>query len=373
MRSTKKPANQRLVKPAFPAVDELDVFKQLRNDVKNIVRQQEPTRRGEILFKAFFFPLLYFAVYAGTLYWGRNPAAFYTGYFLMGLMIVFVFLNTIHDAAHGTIFRGKWANRTYIYLFDLMGANSFVWRLRHVRFHHNYPNVKDWDTDLEQSPIVKIFRDAEHSPLHRYQHLYAPIIYPMYLFNWLLVRDFRDFFEKDRTVRRLIDIPRKEYLKLFFFKFIFLFYLIILPKMVLDIHWGQALTAFCILMFTASIFSLTVLLTAHPNTENTFPSPDEHNQLPHSWMMHMLVTTNDVTHDNLFTRFFMGCFHFHVAHHLFPNVNHVYYPEITARLRQLAREHDLPYRAFPLPTALYNHYRLLKQNRIREDIFEETM
>lgn len=372
--STQKPiADRDPVKPIFAAKEEHAVFKQLRREVKEIVKHLEPKRRKEILAKAFLFPTGYFLIYATALYWGANPQALYTCYFLLGLMIIFIFLNTIHDAVHGTIFKSKWANRLYIHLFDLMGANSYVWQLRHVRFHHNYPNVQDWDTDLEQSPIIKIFRNSDHSPLHKYQHLYFPFIYPFYLFNWLLVRDFRDFFEKNRTVRRLIDIPRIEYVKLFFFKSLFIFYLIMLPKIFLDISWGQVLTAFLIMTFTASIFSLTVLLTAHPNTENSFPLPDDNNQLPHSWMMHMLLTTNDATHDNFFTRFFMGCFHFHVAHHLFPNVNHVYYPEITARLKEVSKKYGLPYRTFPLTKSLADHYRLLKQNAIEADIFEETM
>jgi linoleoyl-CoA desaturase len=61
-------------------------------------------------------------------------------------------------------------------------------------------------------------------------------------------------------------------------------------------------------------------------------------------MMHMFTTTNDVKHDNWFTRFFMGSFNFHVVHHLFPNVNHVYYPEVTVLLQQYAKKYALPYR-----------------------------
>ena len=97
------------------------------------------------------------------------------------------------------------------------------------------------------------------------------------------------------------------------------------------------------------------------------------NKMPHSWMMHMMLTTNDITHNNFFTRFFMGCFNYHVVHHLFPNVSHVYYPEITKRLKTLSKQYQLPYREYSLITSLKNHYRLLKKNRMVENIFEETM
>jgi linoleoyl-CoA desaturase len=170
-----------------------------------------------------------------------------------------------------------------------------------------------------------------------------------------------------------VAVPAAEYWKMILFKIFFLFYMIVFPKMILPVGWQHIGIAFLIFLFTASGFSLLVLLSPHANTANAFPLPDENNRLPHSWMMHMLLTTNDVTHDNFFTRFFMGCFNFHVAHHLFPNVNHVYYPEITQRLKELSARHGLPYREFSLFSSLLGHYRLLKKNSVRENIFEEAM
>ena len=127
------------------------------------------------------------------------------------------------------------------------------------------------------------------------------------------------------------------------------------------------------MLFTASVFSLMVLLSPHANTSSEFPLPDEANSLPHHWMMHMLTTTNDVTNDNWFIRFFMGCFNYHVAHHLFPNVNHIYYPEVTGLLKKYAEKYNLPYRQYSLGDSLGKHYQLLKTNGVTEDIFEETM
>ncbi|HVX49149.1 MAG TPA: fatty acid desaturase, partial [Chitinophagaceae bacterium] len=119
--------------------------------------------------------------------------------------------------------------------------------------------------------------------------------------------------------------------------------------------------------------SLIVLLSPHATPESEFPVPDDNNVLPNSWFIHQLSTTNDVLNDNWFVRFFMGCFNYHIAHHLFPYVNHVYYPEITRHIANFARENNLPYRTFSLTTSLRNHYRLLKENAVHENIFEEVM
>ena len=326
-----------------------------------------------MLLKAILFPLLYIAIYFSALTWGKNIYVLSGCYFLLGVLLVIIFLNLIHDAVHGSIFESKRLNDLYVHFFDLMGANSFIWKLRHVRFHHNYPNVDGWDTDIEQSSLARVFPTGNFSKFHKYQHIYLPFLYPLYLANWLLLRDFKDFFNKNKTVRKLIDIPRIEYVKLIFFKAIFFFYIFVLPKLILGISWLSMLAAFCIMLFTASIFALIVLLSPHANTESEFPLADKDEKLPHSWMMHMMKTTNDVTSDNWFTRFFMGCFNYHIVHHLFPHINHLYYPEITSLLKKYSAEYRLPYREYSLWTSLKNHYRLLKQNRNQENIFEETM
>lgn len=360
-------------KPRFSKSADEAIFHQLRYEVNTLVEQLEPKRRGTIVYKAVLFPIVYLLTYCGILASGHHPGIFFTCYFLLGVWLVMMFLNTIHDAVHGTIFSSKRLNDWYVYFFDLMGANSYTWRLRHVRFHHNYPNVNGWDTDIEQSKLARVFPTGKASYFHRYQHIYMPLLYPLYLFNWLLIRDFKDFFNKQRTVWKLAVIPRNEYVKLFFFKALFLFYLIVLPKLVLGVSWAQAIAGFLVMLFTASMFSLMVLLSPHANTDSVFPVPDDKNHLPHSWMMHMLVTTNDIAHDNWFTRFFMGCFNFHVVHHLFPNINHIYYPEVTGVLKQYAAKYNWPYREYSLKVSLGKHYRLLKENGARENLFEETM
>jgi linoleoyl-CoA desaturase len=364
---------EKVIKPRYAKRSDDAIFQQLRQDVALLVQQLQPKRRGNILLKAVLFPAIYLFTYLIILVAGNQSGIFYTGYFLLGVFLVVVFLNIIHDAVHGTIFSNKKLNQWYVYLFDLMGANSYVWRQRHIRFHHNYPNVNGWDTDIEQTNLARIFPNAKALYIHRYQHIYLPLLYPLYLFNWLLVRDFKDFFNKKKTIWKLVSIPRIEYIKLFAFKAFFLFYLIVIPKLVLAISWLQIITGFIIMIFTASVFSLMVLLSPHANTSSAFPLPDERNNLPDTWMMHMLYTTNDITNDNWFIRFFMGCFNYHVAHHLFPNINHIYYPEVTGLLKQYAAKYDLPYRQYPLGVSLAKHYRLLKENGVTDDLFEQTM
>jgi linoleoyl-CoA desaturase len=365
--------NHVMVRPSFAKTKQEALFTQLKKEVYATVRDLAPHRQLQITLKAIVFPLLYLFTYLAALHSGDNLVVLYSCYFLLGLFLVLNFLNLIHEAVHGTLFRNKRLNNWYVHFFDLMGANSYIWKIRHTRFHHNYPNVMGWDTDFEQSPVARVFPHGPFSKMHKYQHIYLPLIYPLYLLNWLLVRDFKDFFAKNQIVRKAVKIPVIEYVKLFIFKSFFLFYTILLPKLLLDISWTEAIIAFLIMVFTASIISLLVLLSPHASTESEFPLPDATGKMPTPWFVHQFTCTNDVTEDNWFIRFFMGCFNYHIAHHLFPSVNHVYYPEITKIIQQFAERNNLPYRQFPLVTSLKNHYLLLKNNAFHENIFEETM
>ncbi len=364
---------EKVVKLTFARSANDLIFNSIKQRVYAKVKELEPARQLFITLKAILFPLLYIAAYSIALMYGNHTLVLDMCYCSMGILLVIIFLNLIHEAVHHTLFKRKWLNQLYICFFDLMGANSYVWKNRHTRLHHNYPNIMGWDSDIEQSDLARVFPHGEFKPYHRYQHIYLPLLYPLFLFNWLLLRDFKDYFNKKKVIWKVVSIPGQEYVKLFLWKAFFLFYIFILPKMLLGINWLQMVVAFCIMIFTGSIFALLVLISPHASVENEFPLPDENNMMQHTWLMHQLSNTNDVNEDNWFTRFFMGCFNYHIAHHLFPNVHHVFYPEVTAIIREEAMKHQLPYRSYPLATALFNHYRLLKQNRMPADIFEETM
>ncbi|MCC6289262.1 MAG: fatty acid desaturase [Chitinophagaceae bacterium] len=349
-------------------------FTLLRTEASEIVKTAPFRYKSEIILKAFLFPVLYFACWVSAMIYGVTiPVALFSGYFAMGLLLVLNYLNVVHDAAHNTIFKNRRFNELYVYMFDIMGANSFIWKTRHILFHHNYPNVNGWDTDIDQSTLVKIVPQAPFAKLHKYQHIYLPFIYPLFLFNWLLVRDFTDFFNKQRIVHKRIHIPFIEYIKLFFFKGLFFTYIILLPIFIFHIAWKKVLLAFIIMLFTASISALIVLLPPHANTSADFPRPDKEKKLPYGWLMHMLKTTNDVHGENWFTRFVLGNFNYHIVHHLFPNIHHIFYPQITEKLKHLSGKNNLPYRSYSLGKSLKMHFLLLKKNSVDFNIWEEDM
>ena len=72
-------------KPAYAITDDQAIYRQLRQEVREIVEELSPKRKAEILTKAILFPALYVFTYVAALVWGNRPEIFYTCYFLLGI------------------------------------------------------------------------------------------------------------------------------------------------------------------------------------------------------------------------------------------------------------------------------------------------
>ena len=346
-------------------------FKELRREVNQVLERLPLSRRRVAQSKAILLPLLYFGIYTAALF-QTNYFLFCLAYILMGLLLVIMFLNLIHEACHNMLFRGKRKNHWYLILFDIMGANSYMWEKRHVRLHHNFTNVDGWDSDIEKSKFLKVHPQNNKKIGSQSQHLMV-LLYPLFITNWFLIRDFKDFFNQGMIVRKIIEIPRHEYIKLVFFKLLFVGYLVFIPALTTYFSWTQILLALFFMLLSAGFMALTVLLPPHVNTSNQFPVADTEMKLNQSWLMHQLNTTNDVNTSNWFTRHVMANSNFHVAHHLFPNISYVYAKEVSETIRKYNQKAGLPYRSYPLITTFKNHYKLIKANGRAINIMDENL
>lgn len=201
--------------PIFKRASKDDFFKKMIKEVQEKVLANKNIQRKNIA-KALFFLFLFVAFYSCILLFGNNTNLLFLFYFLMGFSMIVVFVNSFHDAAHGAVFFNKKQNRIYCYVLELFGSNSEIWIQRHTLLHHPFPNVQNWDCDIKQSDLVRLFPNSKWYHFHRYQHIYMWFLYPFYTLIWLFSRDFKDFFgTKDNYLKRIYKIPTIEYVKLF--------------------------------------------------------------------------------------------------------------------------------------------------------------
>src|SRR5689334_7802992 len=75
----------------------------------------------------------------------------------VGLAMAGVGFSVMHDANHGGTSSSARVNRLMSFTLDLLGASSFLWRLKHNVMHHAYPNVAGLDPDIEAgSPLLRL-------------------------------------------------------------------------------------------------------------------------------------------------------------------------------------------------------------------------
>jgi linoleoyl-CoA desaturase len=161
------------------------LLRELQELVVRRVSELPASRLAIVKVNLVLMPAVYLALYLLALKVSAIPWAFLLCYALMGLMTVVIFCELIHELCHNNVFANPRWNALAFCLFDLLGANSFIWRHRHLKSHHRYPNVDGWDTDVEQRGPIAIFPGDDAGGLKRFQHLYVLFLYPFFMLNWL--------------------------------------------------------------------------------------------------------------------------------------------------------------------------------------------
>ena len=288
---------------------------------------------------------------------------------VLGILKIFVALNIAHDAAHHAFFRNKKLNDILLFVFDALGANGYMWKLRHVHSHHAFTNIPDHDADIKQSALVRIFPGSPLRYLHRLQHVYMPVLYGFYSMHWLLFRDFKDFIDTPANSKEIKSHRKIELVRLILGKLIYILTMIGAPYQLLALELYQVILGFIVMQLAASYTVAIALASAHVGHGAEFPEPDDSNLLPYSFLMHQIITTTDFATNNPVVTHLYGAFNHHVIHHLFPHVCHIHYPSLTRILKETCEEYAIPYKENnTLLDAIYAHFQLLKQRGKEEAV-----
>jgi linoleoyl-CoA desaturase len=360
---------KKLKRPVYHKSNSEDFFKTMRQEVQESVLQNSFLYWYNIL-KSIGLLLFFFLSYAAILIYGKSTPLLFVFYILCGITMIVLFINAFHDAAHSALFRKPTHNRWFMYVLELFGGNHWLWTRRHINLHHAYPNVPDWDVDIKQSDIIRIFPTSPLVSYHKYQHIYMWLIYPFYSLNWIYIRDFKDFFgSKDNYIKKIVEkIPITEVYKFFAAKVLNLFYLLFIPMALLPQPWYIVLIGWLAMHLCGSMLGVVALVSTHVDEDAHFPQADEDGNLSATWAMHQMIVTKDFSTDSQLANFLYGGFTHHVAHHLFPNVGHTYYPYITPIIKRYAEQYDLPYTSYPFYHAVRSHFRMLKSKGLKENI-----
>jgi linoleoyl-CoA desaturase len=310
---------------------------------------------------------LVFAAIAATGYaailgaFGDSLAALAAGYAVFGLASLALAFNVAHDASHFVLSRRRWVNRAVHELaFALMGVSGYLWQMRHVGSHHVFPNVPGCDADIDDNGVVRLAPHAAWKPWQRFQHLYAPLLYPLATLHTMFVQDFVYLFK--RRLANMVDIRHSPaQIAIFFAGKVFHFGLALaLPLALSARSTGEIVACYLLMSALVSMAFVYVVIGTHIADEASFPTVSADGRIAKSWAQHAVEASIDWVPNSRFAAFLLGGFNSHVTHHLFPTISHAHYPALTPIVQAAARRHGLRYTVTTFPGVLRSHFRVLR-------------
>lgn len=315
-----------------------------------------------MVIKTLVLFMLYLSMYAGLLWnpW-KSLMFMFCCYGCLGILLGVIGMNIMHDKVHGAYAKKPFWNALLEIPILLIGLESKIWHFEHNVLHHNYTNVEGVDHDIHHRFV---FRFSKNQPLrwfHRFQFMYAPVIYGLLLFEWLTIKDFIKVIQyrklgliksRSEAIFLFLQIFSK---KLFFHNTFLIIPMIVLPFNPWIIAGGYALMLVCGGFFMTMVFQLAHIV---PNVQFT---PSDQFEIPENWYVYQLQTTSNFAVGNRWVSEAIGGLNYQIEHHLFPSMCHVHYQEIAPIVQATCAEFGLPYHSLPsVRAAMRGHFTVLK-------------
>lgn len=288
----------------------------------------------------------------------HNPALRVLGIAISSFGCMGVGTNT-HTSTHYGSSEKRWVNEALSYFGYPMfvGLSATYWWHKHVVLHHPSPNVIGMDDDADLLPWFAVTADEVRasSGLRRFYHRRLQFwLFPLALAlncfsiqmaGWTyLIRMLRH--AKGRKAAHWIDLGAMVLHFAIWIGVPLLFWP--LPAVVIfyvlrNILLGYAMYA--------------ILAPGH------FPAEAQRTTIEarHDMDFFAAQTAGTVSfRTGWLGQFLCSGLEYQVEHHLFPNISHVYYPEVSVVVRRFCAEHGLSYRSYSWATALWKSWAVLR-------------
>jgi linoleoyl-CoA desaturase len=291
---------------------------------------------------------------------------------IMGFGLAGIGLSVMHDANHGAYSKKPWINTVIGYSLNLIGANSFNWKIQHNVLHHSYTNVHEEDEDISPRGVLRLSPHTAWKSMHRFQFIYAWFLYGLMTIVWMVVKDFVRIvrYHKNGMAKKSNANIKIEWAILLCTKLFYVSYIFVIPVLATDLLWWEVLIGIFIMQYLAGFILAIIFQPAHVIEGTEYPLPDENRMLENNWAVHQLLTTTNFATNSKWFTWYVGGLNFQIEHHLFPHICHVHYSKIAGMVEETAREFGLPYhckRTFW--EAIASHAKLLKQLGKRPPLF----
>ena len=286
----------------------------------------------------------------------------YILYAISGLGMAGIGMGVMHDAIHGAYSKNQKLNQWMGLTMNLIGANSFVWRLQHNVLHHTYTNIDEADDDINAPFFLRFSPNVKYNKLHKFQFIYVWLFYGLSTLSWVISKDFIRLARYKKL--GLLDQHKGlglEITKMIGWKLLYFTYSLVLPLIMLPVSAWVIVSGFVIMHFITGLMISIVFQTAHimPNAE--FPKPNDDGELINNWTLHQIATTTNYAPKSRLFSWLIGGLNYQIEHHLFPNICHVHYRHISKIIQATAEEYGIPYHVkSTFFSAIGSHIKMLR-------------
>jgi linoleoyl-CoA desaturase len=311
-----------------------------------------------VMFAMYFLPFLALFLFGIT-----NPWIFLGFWVIMGFGAAGIGVNVMHDANHGAFSSSPRVNKIVGLCMNIIGGNAGTWKLQHNVLHHTYTNVQGVDHDIAGPPMLRFSPHQPCKGIHKYQYIYAWFLYGLMTLFRSFVTDFTNAW---RFKRFGLFSTEKDFKSLVWniisWKAIYFTYILVLPLLFLPVSPWLVVLGFVMMHFVTGLTLALIFQCAHVVDECEYPLPNEHGVMDNNWAVHQLLTTSNFSPKSRIFSWFVGGLNFQVEHHLFQNICHSHYRDLSAIVSSTAKEFGIQYNTQKnFAIAVWNHGKMLKR------------
>lgn len=359
---------------AMDSTNKAEVYKDIKERINNYFEAAGKSRKADhvLYIKMLFFSLLPITGYIILLTVGvKSLPAVYAGYLIFTIGLTLFVITVAHDASHHALLNSRSGNNILSYSWNFLGISKCLWEIKHHYSHHTYTNIPHKDVDISESPLIRFSPFYPYRAYYKYQYLYAPFLYFLFGIFITYVKDFIMFFNKNFKSHGRDKLPRHFFVQLLFTKLLFLLISFIIPLMVLPFPFWKILAIYLFSLALSGSLILLVLIVPHINEDAALYEPDYSIKKQNDWALLQIRTTVDSSVNSRLINWLTGGLNTHLAHHLFPNICHVHYMQITKIIKQVLSERGIRYKEKNFFLSLSDHFRFLKLMGMRPAEFQK--
>jgi linoleoyl-CoA desaturase len=341
----------------------VQIYKVLKAKINTYFEQTGKSRYADhvLWIKMSLFFLLPLAGYILLLvFGGTSLLTAFACYVVLMIGSGFFVVTVGHDASHQALLKQKSANQFLSYAWNFLGISKQLWEIKHHHSHHIYTNIPHQDIDIAESPLLRFSPSYPYRPYYKYQHLYAPLLYSLFGLHIVYVRDFTMYFSIKNTTLGLNKLPRYFLAQLATTKLLYLLVTLIVPVLVLPFAWWQVVLLYTASLAIAGVLMLLVLVVPHINEDAALADSPVAIKGQNDWALHQIHSTVDSSVNSRLLGWLTGGLNTHLVHHLFPNICHVHYLQLTRVIKQELCNQGIKYNEKTFSASIRDHFRYLK-------------